>query len=353
MARAHVAINHSMSGIIAADDPTVSQAMEALAGWESESTATQPSPEPAPEASANEPTAPATDDVTDQAAKSKDEGPAATEDPKAPKSQDTTTKKDAKSAPEKSAEAKTDVEPSKYEKARQRQEKSWADLNAEKATVRTLADTVKQRAAELDRREHALAAKEAKLSQPRHKPEDYESLAARNEAEAKKLDDAGDYTKAEKLRWKAEEAREYAQQLRANPPKPDPTEAQQAEAFKQSQKEWWTKSALDYPDVAKEGTPQRAALIALLQNEPDIVNDPKGMYYASRLVQAETSAAAVPKLTKDLEAASAKIKELEQLLAVDGDGSANSGNNGPKTFEQMSNAEQLATLEAEARAMSS
>ena len=229
---------------------------------------------------------------------------------------------------------------------------SWKELNEEKALVRTTAEALKQREATLKQREEQLQQREAKLSQPKHKPEDYEGYAGTLEAQAKQAEDAGDYSKAERLRGKAEDARDYAKQLRENPPKPDPTEAERAAQFKAQQKEWWGKAAVDFPAVVKEGTPEKAGLIALLRAEPDLVNDPKGMYYASRLVTAEALSARVPTLEKDLAAAQARVKELEQLTTVPTDGSVN-GNNQPKSFEQMSYDEGLATLEAEARQVGS
>lgn len=332
-----------MDAIISNDDPTVGQAMDALTAWEQESatSSTTPASPVAPEASANEPTAPATSEGVESAPETRTpEGTPAT------KEQQTTDNKDQSQTQPKPGETK-------YEKNKQRIAKTWEEINREKELVRTTAETLKQREAALAEKEQRLAQREAKLSAPKFKPEDYEGHAAKLEAEAKALEDAGDFTKADRKRYDAEKAREYAQQLRANPPVADPTEAEQAQRFQARQKEWWGKAAVDFPNVIKDGTPERNALIQLLNAEPDIVNDPKGMYYASRLVTAETSAARVPELSKALEAAQARIKELEQLTAVPGDGNVPLANGAPKTFEQMNTAEQLAQLEAEARAMSS
>lgn len=342
-----------MDAIVSADDPTVSQAMEALSAWEAESAA-GPTTTPAasePAASANEPTAPATAENGQPNPQAKaDEGTSATED--------STTQKptnDQGKPTDSAAKDKTAANPptSKFAKDQERRLNTWKELNAEKELVRTTAETLKQREAALAAREQKLSQREAKLSQPRFKPEDYEQHAGKLEAEAKKLEDEGNFTQADRKRYDAEKAREYAAQLRANPPKADPSEAEQAAQFKARQKEWWGKAAVDFPNVIKEGTPERTALIELLNKEPDIVNDPKGMYYASRLVSAETSAAHVPQLRKDLEAAQARIKELEQLTAVPGDGSVPATSSGPKAFKDMSSEEQLAQLEAEAKAMSS
>ena len=320
--------------------------MEALTQWEQESAAATTTPDPVkPEASANEPTAPATTETAESASQPKaDEGTPATKEQPKPDS--------TKDQPPKPGDPKP-AEPSKYEKAQQRIAKTWEEINREKELVRTTAESLKQREATLKEREAQLAQREAKLTAPKYKPEDYEGHAAKLEAEAAKLEESGKYTEADRKRYDAEKAREYATELRKNPPKADPTEAQQAEQFKAQQKEWWGKAAVDFPAVIKEGTPERAALIQLLNTEPGIVNDPKGMYYASRLVTAETSAARVPQLARDLEAAQARVKELEQLTAVPNEGIVTGAPGGPKSFEQMTPAEQLAQLEAEARAQSS
>lgn len=315
--------------------------MEALTAWEQESASTTPiATKPPAAASATEPTAPATDTEGDQTSQAKpDEGTPAVKDQQLPDKSDKPTE--------------TTKETTKYAKAQGRMAKTWEEINREKDLVRTTSEALKQRQADLDSKEQALAAREAKLSQPKYKPEDYEAYAAKLEAEATQQEEAGDFTKADRLSYDAGKAREYAKQLRDNPPKADPTEAQQKAQYQAQQKEWWGKAAVDFPNVVKEGSPERTALLSLLQSEPAIVNDPKGMYYASRLVTAETLSARVPQLVKDLEAATARVKELEQLTAIPTDGSVALSNNGPKSFEQMTPAEQLAQLESEARAMSS
>ena len=338
-----------MDGIISADDQTVDQAMAELEAWGKETPAPTDQGDPTA-ASASQPNAPATEEVTDQAASpNPDDGAPAAKDQQKPEQQKPDTKPGEKPA-DAAAKDKTEATPptSKYEKAKQRLEKTWDEVNKEKEFVRTAKDAIQQREAALKQREEALNAREAKLSQPKYKPEDYDGYANTLESQAKQAEEAGDYTKAERLRGKAEDAREYAKQLRENPPKPDPTEAQRAEQFKAQQKEWWGKAAVDFPAVTKEGTPERAALVNLLKQEPDIVNDPKGMYYASRLVTAEALSARVPTLEKDLAAAQARVKELEQLTTVPTDGSVQA-QRGPKSFGEMNQAEQLASLEAEAQ----
>lgn len=339
-----------MDAIISNEDPTVGQAFEALAGWEQESAPSAPGADPTLTAgNANQPDASATGDGSDQTEQSPaGDGTLADKQTPEAKQDQSDPKPGDKPADAKAKTPEATPQTSKYEKAKERLNKTWDEVNKEKEFVRSTRAELQAKEATLKQREETLNQREAKLSAPKFKPEDYEGHASKLEAEAQKLDEAGEYTKAERLRGKAEDAREYAKQLRENPPQPDPTEAQRAETFKAQQKEWWGKAAIDFPDVVKEGTPQRAALINLLKVEPTLVNDPKGMYYASRLVNAETVSARVPSLEQQLTAAAARIKELESLTAVDHAGSVNAPR-GPKAFSEMSFAEQLASVEAEAQ----
>ena len=351
-----------MDAIIEANDPTANDALNALESWANE-------PGPAvefskPEASATEPTAPAMDSKV--APK-----PPANDGEGTPKTEvDPTTDTNPKPTEVKPTEATTPkpAEPSKFQKAQQRLSGSWEELNKAKEDFRATAKAAEAREALLLQKEQALAAREAKAAAPKHPPEAFEARAAELEAEAqrveaeiKRLDDAGEYSKADRLREEnepnfirrdAKKFRAHAAELRANPPAADPTLAQQEAQRLAAQKEWWGKAAVDFPNIAVEGTPERAALVNLIKTEPGIVNNPKGMYYASRMVQAETSALRVPQLVKDLEAATARVKELEQLTAVPSDGAVPQAGGSPKSFEQMSYAEQLAVVEADARGLS-
>lgn len=334
------------------EDPTFAAATDALAAWETES---QPpaSPAPAPSASAPPPIAPGTDSPEVPAASPPPgDGTPTTQDPVKPVATDST----VKPAEVKPTEPKPG-EPSKFAKDQARRIETWENINRTKTELATTKAALEQRASALQAQEAALAQREAKLTQPRFKPEDFDSHAAKLEAAADEKEEAGDVREADYLRRNAKEFRRNAQQLRENPPKPDPTIAQQKEAekaqFAARQREWWGKSAVDFPAVANEGTPERAALLNLIKSEPDIVNDPKGMYYASRLVTAETLATRVPTLEGELTALKARVKELQELTTVPSDGNASRPPSaGGKTFSEMSPAEQMAELEREARGMS-
>lgn len=241
---------------------------------------------------------------------------------------------------------------SQFAKDQVRREKSWQALNERKAEFEKLETAHKQEREMFEQQRKTFEAERAKASQPKYKPEDYETHAAQLDKRAELLEKAGEFDDAAEAKALAKLARKNAAELRANPPQPAPdaaaTAKKEEDAFKAQQKEWWGKAAIDYPAVAKAGSPESEALKALIGSEPAVLTDPKGMYYAARLVTAETSAASVPTLTKELDGARAKIKELEQKLAIPGDGSI-TGNLSPVPFEQQSEGEQLAALERMAR----
>jgi len=217
----------------------------------------------------------------------------------------------------------------RYDKAKARQEKSWAELNRQKDEFKA-----QQLALEAERRklaeERTSWQKEREKAERRYKPEDYEKAADDWEAQGK-------YDLAEAARDRAKQLRE----------KPDVNAAadQAAKAAQREklQKEWYSKAAIDFPEVARNGSDQNAKLKALLAAEPDVLNDPKGMYYASRLVAAETAAARVPVMEKELGELRAKVKELESNTTPSLPGSST-----PAT-PAMGNADEFARLEQMAR----
>lgn len=270
-----------------------------------------------------------------QPPKAGSEGAPATEQPKPDDAKPDPSKETAKPQ-DKPAEPAPDKPQSKYEKNRVRLEGGWKELNAEKATVRATADTLKQREAELAKREAAVKEAEAKARQPKYTPDDYERAALQ-------FEEKGQYDLADA-------ARAQAKELRDNPPPPPPTDAQAEAQYQAEQKEWWGKAATDFPKVAVKDSAENKALQALIAAEPGVLSDPKGLYYAARLVNAESSAASVPGLTQQVSELTAKVKELEGKLAVPAGGAA-PGNLGPVPYEQKTEAEQEAELYAQAREM--
>lgn len=219
---------------------------------------------------------------------------------------------------------------SKFAKAKDRQDKSWAEINRQKEELRAereqLArdrDTAKAERDELEKRRQA---EETKFS-----PQQYEQAAAEFEKQGKfDLADA---------------ARKRAEELRKNPP-PSPQQAavlkQQQDQHAAAMKEWWGKAAVDFPKVAEKGSSENLALETFLKAEPEAVKSPKGMYYAARLIHAESAAARMPEMEKELGALRARVKELEGLTTPGGhDVPANSG----RSTGQRIDAEELADLE--------
>lgn len=248
---------------------------------------------------------------------------------------------------------------SKYAQNQQRLEGGWKQLNERKAALEKTESEYKLREQELTKRQQDLDRKAEELQRPRVTPEKLESTAlswldqaqeARDEA--KRLEDAGDFAGAEAKNReaiikaeKAREARDYANHLRANPPKPGPTAEQQQAEFTKAQKEWGQKAAIDFPQCFKKGTGEHNDLQALLAKDANLANDPQGIYYASRLIAAERQATRAHELLGKLEAADAKVKKLEAKLAIPGGGAATDPSQ--KSDAEMSESELEAQLRRE------
>lgn len=350
-----------MDNIVDAADPTLSEAFSALAEMESDGSTTTAPAQPTSD-SAN-PAPPAPEQTNGDVPKPPDS--------EAESGTPTTAADPAVSADPKAVD---DKGKSKYAKSQERLHLSWDSHNKEKAEFRRTADLeqaqLKQERARFLQEQRAFQAEQAK-AQAQHKPEDYEQYAAKCEAEAAsieaqaaKLESEGKYEEAQELRaqskyqlrQQAKNAREQAAWLRANPPKAAQSSVEQQAQFESEKKEWYGKAAIDFPATAKQGSPESMALQALLKEKPAILEAPEQMYWACRLVTAETSAKAaavsVPKLTKERDDALAKIKELQENLAVPADGGV-AAIKGALGFEQKSESEQFAELTQMAQGMPS
>jgi hypothetical protein len=248
---------------------------------------------------------------------------------------------------EKPADDKTTSQPgdSKFAKNQQRLEGGWKQLNERKTEADKREQTIAQREAELAKREQAVKAQAQAADKPKHSAQEYVNAAKLWEADAEEAEKAQDYDKADQLRADAKKARVYAEELRKNPPQieapPDPKQAEQTEALT---KEWYAKAGIDFPETVKQGTEANAKLLEIIKGEPTVLDDPKGMYYASRLATAETSAARVPPMEKELGELRAKVKELEAKLNIDDEQIGATSDAGGKSAAQMSEQELEASL---------
>jgi hypothetical protein len=219
------------------------------------------------------------------------------ESPKTPKKEEP---KQQETKQGEQAPATTEPEKTRYQKSVDRREKSWAELNQEKELFRKAQAELDNSRKALETERKAFESKKAEAEKQRFSVEDYDKAAEKFEADCKfDLADA---------------ARNKAAELRKNPPKAaSQLDAEKQQQFAAQQKEWFTKAAIDFPSTAKQGSPEHQALQAFVQAEPDVVAHPKGLYYGARLVAAETAAARVPALQKELEQLQARVKEFEAL----------------------------------------
>ena len=307
-------------------DPTFNQAMERLTAGESRLAATT-TPEATDDSATAPPTAPADAETTEtQPPETKpDDTPATTETPTEPKPEGTEPKVDPK----------RDPKSGKFAKDFERRVGSWKELNSRKEEHAKLEADLKRQVDEFQRQKVAFEKQQADAKKANVKtPEYYEQGAVALEKAADDAANRSDFDKADELRAMARLSKQQAADLRANPPKPDPTAEQAEKAFGDEQEKWGKKAAIDFPALQnKDGklSPAMELLKAMTTPGSDkfdpivaeaVKTSPAGLYYAGRLANAETVAARVPTLEKDLADARAEVKKLNGKLSVNGNGLA-------------------------------
>ena len=251
---------------------------------------------------------------------------------------------------------------SKYAKDFARRLVTWTELNEGKAAFSAekakLEGDIKAQRDRLYGEAEAFRLQQAASTPP---PEKYEAYAAEEERKAGDLDKQakaaeadGDFTKADKLREAAAEARAWAknakakaEELRKNPP---PSQKQQQEKLAVYLKEWTSKAAIDFPEFAKKDSAvqkeaaayyrQMSAQVPMLQTLPGFI------YFCAERAAYKTAADRVPGLERELGELKTKLKELEALTNPSPSGGvpkqpAAAGN---KKFEDMTPDEQFAWL---------
>ena len=331
-----------------ADMPGIDAAMERFATLEESGATTTTTPaknsdtrETTPDAqAAAKPEAQNSDSPSPDTRATAEQKPVAAEQDKANSKPTGETKVDHPIDPK--VETKAEADKSRYAKSQERLTKTWESVNAEKATVTAEKTKLETERAEFARKRAEFETIRQQATQPQFKPEDYlsasqqkKALADHQRAEAKRLEDAGNFAEAEKLNKAAakndalsEDLAEHAENVRKNPPKGFVERAQQYEGAKRA---WTIEAAKAFPDLAKDGSEFQKTvaghLNALAKNDPQLLAHPSVIYHVARLTAAEAKAqqltaeaARVPVLVKEAESLRAKIKELEALTTPAGSG---------------------------------
>lgn len=315
---------------ISDNDPTLAQAMERLSAGESRMEA-KTAPEVTDDSATAPPTAPADAETTEtQPPETKPDDTLATTDPKAeeqPKPEGT--------EPKGIVDPKRDPKSGKFAKDFDRRVGSWKELNSRKEEHAKLEADLKRQVDEFQRQKVAFEKQQADARKATTKtPEHYEQEAANLERAAEAAEKRSDFDSADEMRAIARASKRFAADLRANPPPPDPTVEQADKAFGDEQEKWGKKAAIDFPALQnKDGklSPAMELLKAMTTPGSDkfdqivaeaVKTSPAGLYYAGRLANAETVAARVPTLEKDLADARAEVKKLNGKLSVNGNGLA-------------------------------
>jgi len=285
----------------------------------------------------------------------------------------TDTQAAADKAPEPQKQAQPDKR-SEFAKSNERLEKTWKSVNAEKESIAKLKQDLAAKEQFLTQREQKIQEQSARASQ-KFTPEQHEVSSQEKlklsesyalqadglDAKANKLEEDGEYGKAEQARSQAQELREasvyqkgvakqlkeYAAHLRSNP---DPTLAQIQARNQEHVRHYTMEAAKNWPDVAKEGSEFQKQMVQHLQAAQqaglDVNEHPVLMYHVARLTAAESAAACVPELQKKLGKMEARVKELEaETTPGGGQSAAAQSSSSAVAFEKMSVDEQAAYLE--------
>lgn len=258
----------------------------------------------------------------------------------------------AKPAAEKKPEPKPGETPaqSQFAKDKARRDDSWKALNGQKEQFSKDQAMFKAERDYFEREKRQFEEQKAKAS-ARYTPEQYEQGAAAKleqanqfELQADGLDKRADalenddkYAEAQKLRDQAKGLREEASfnkgtarrlsdMARHTRENPDPTAEQVKARTQQAIRDYTMAAAKSWPDMAKEGSEFQKQVVGHIQEARkgglDVNDHPVLLYHAARLTAAETAAARVPGMEKELGELRAKVKELEALTNPGGGESA-------------------------------
>lgn len=212
----------------------------------------------------------------------------------------------------KSAAPAPDPVAEKAAKEAARKEKTWKEINEEKERIR-------QERAEIER-----LREESKRNAPQANKEadDYDRIAS-------EFDTEGKPEMAKLAREKANAARQSAQKQAA--------EASQGE-FLRKWNECYADQCDKHPDLADNESTLYKAVAAIMKKETILTQIPSGIQKAVEIVQHQINSARATDLQTKLDAANAKIEELNKKLAI-GPGDPASPSSGEKSFDDMTEKE--------------
>lgn len=251
-----------------------------------------------------------------------------------------------------------------FAKDKARRDDSWKALNTEKETLKKEREALQAERNSYQQTVQKFEAQRAKAA-AKVNPDQYDAWAKDQlkevencdlkakglEAEAEKLETDGNFKgaaakreeakgltrRAAYLEGKAKEASDAAAHLRKNP---DPT-SQQIEAKQAAELQHYTvEAAKQWPDLGVKGSEFQKQMVvheqALQKQGFSVKEMPILRYHVARLVAAETAAARVPAMNKELGDLRAKVKELELLTSPGGGDTAvaRQANDAPLTDDQ-------------------
>ena len=250
--------------------------------------------------------------------------------------------------------------PTRQQKDAERRDTSWKALNAKK-------EAADAREVLIAKKEEALAQKEEALRQQREQsnvtPEMAEQAAAKRvlaaqdrldaaETEAARLEDAGDFDKAESLRTaaKAEAAvlthearqfRAYGEKLRQAPA---------ANRMASVKAEWDARAFTEFKELEDTKGELYQGVAKFLVDEPEIKAHPKGIYYAAKLKAAELASSRVPSLEEENTKLKTEVERLRLSTAAPGAG-APAGSPEPPEFDDLPVEKQISEIKKAAKGM--
>ena len=231
---------------------------------------------------------------------------------------------------------------SAFAKDQERLGRTWNDVNAQKAALKAEREAFNAERIRLQQEQSRFQEQQAKANKNRLTPEVYDQSAtnaadkaATNallieglKARKARLEEAGQYTEAAKIdgeidakvqemhvsKYQAEQFKSLAAQMRANP---DLSAEQRQQRTNQQLTHYTVEAAKKWPDLAVKDSPFQKAVAqgirTLRQSGVDENDYPVLRYFVSEHVAAQSAAARVPVLEKELGELRAKVKEYESL----------------------------------------